>query len=54
MIFQKWAFRMQGIHSEDRVLISTFAHISLRGDLSLDLIFQGNKMSFWVWEALSV
>jgi len=44
---------IQGIHSKKRVLISTFTHISLRGDLNLDLVSQGNKTSFWVPEALS-
>lgn len=52
MISHKHVSMIQGINSENRVLISTFTCISLRGDLNLDLTSQGNKMSFWGPEAL--
>lgn len=43
MFSQKYVSMVQGIHSEIRVLISKFTHISLRGDLNLDRITQGNE-----------
>lgn len=54
MISQKQVSMIQGMNSKKNVLISTFTHISLRGDLNSDLISQGNKMCFWVPEPLSV